>query len=60
MTPDTVHRIAQEIRHIRATLTVEETWWQRQQKSATQEEGFRRINFWRRVLKDAEASLARS
>lgn len=60
MTPDTVHWIAQEIRHKRAELTVQESWLQRQDKSVTQEEGFRRINFWRRVLKNAETDLARS
>ena len=60
MTPQTVHRIAQDIRHVRALLTVEETWTQAQEQSAMREEAFRRINFWRRVLKDAEHQLSRS
>lgn len=60
MTPQTVHRIAQDMRHIRALLTVEESWWQAQEKTEAREEGFRRINFWRRVLKDAEHQLSRS
>jgi hypothetical protein len=57
MTPDTVHRIAQEIRHMRAFLTVQETWAQRQEKVAMRDEEFRRVNFWRRVLKHAEQEL---
>lgn len=58
MQPLTVHRIAQEIRHSRALLTSEETWWQQQPRGETQADGFRRINFWRQVLKDAEDRLA--
>jgi hypothetical protein len=58
VSPDTVHVIAQEIRHRRALLTVDEHWWQQQPKSPTRDEGFRRINFWRRVLKEAEQQLA--
>lgn len=58
MTPQTVHRIAQEIRHIRALLTVEETWAQSQEKTAAREEVYRRINFWRRQLKTAEKELS--
>jgi hypothetical protein len=57
MTPETVHLIAQEIRHQRALLTVQEAWWQQQPKTVARDEGFRRINFWRRVLKDAESRL---
>ena len=60
MTPETVHRIAQEIRHTRAFLTVEETWAQRQEKTSQRDEEFRRITFWRRVLKYAEQELART
>lgn len=59
MTPETVHRIAQEIRHVRALLTVHETWTQRQEKAPMRDEEFRRITFWRRVLKHAEQELAR-
>ncbi len=58
MSPDTVHRIAQEIRHRRALLTVEEKWAQRQVPSPMREDTFRRINFWRDVLKLAEHQLA--
>lgn len=58
MSPATVHLIAQEIRHRRALLTVEETWWQQQPKTSARDEGFRRINFWRRLLKDAEGRLS--
>lgn len=58
MTPQTIHRIAQDIRHVRALLTVEETWLQAQEKSETQQELFRRINWWRRQLKQAEHQLA--
>lgn len=57
MTDETVKRIAHEIRHTRALLTVEETWWQRQPAGEPRTEGFRRINFWRNVLKDAERRL---
>lgn len=59
MTPDTVHLIAQEIRHFRALLTVEETWAQHQMRSDTISEVFRRINFWRSILKVAEDRLSR-
>jgi hypothetical protein len=58
MTPAMVHRIAQEIRHYRALLSAQETWQQRQPQSLTQAEEYRRITFWRRVLKSAEAQLA--
>jgi hypothetical protein len=58
MSPYTVHRIAQEIRHRRAQLTVEEKWAQQQEPSPMREDTFRRINFWRDVLKLAEHQLA--
>lgn len=58
MTPAMVHRIAQEIRHLRALLTAQESWQQQQPKSPTQAEEFRRITFWRRVLKAAEQQIA--
>jgi acyl-CoA reductase-like NAD-dependent aldehyde dehydrogenase len=57
MTEDTKRRLAQEIRHRRALLTAEETWWQQQPMSAARTEGFRAINFWRNVLRDAEHRL---
>lgn len=59
MTPQTVHRIAQEIRHFRELLTADEKFLQRQEPTSLREEGFRRINFWRRSLKDAEYQLSR-
>ncbi len=59
MTPHTVHLIAQEIRHFRALLTVLETWSQQQDRSDTVSETFRRINFWRGILKVAEDRLSR-
>lgn len=58
MTPDTVHRISQKIRHERALLTVEETWAQKQEKSDARDELFRYINFMRSVWKSAEHQLA--
>ena len=59
MTPFTVHLIAQEIRHYRALLTVLETWAQQQDRCDAVSETFRRINFWRSVLKIAEDKLSR-
>jgi hypothetical protein len=58
LTPDTVHLIAQEIRQQRAVLTVEETWLKRQRFNPTRDERYRRILFWRVVLKYAEEQLA--
>lgn len=58
MTPDTVHRIAQKIRHERALLTTEETWAQKMEKSDARDETFRYITFMRRVWKSAEHLLA--
>lgn len=55
--PDTVRRLEQEIRHQRALLAAEERWWQQQPASESQREGFRRINFWRNVLRDAAGRL---
>lgn len=57
MTPDTVHRIAQEIRNERALLTIRETWLQKQEKSTARDEEFRYINWKRRILKFAETEL---
>lgn len=58
MTPQTVHWIAQDIRHVRAMLSVQEEWLQRQEPSESRSEQFRRITFWRRLLKVAEHQLA--
>lgn len=54
MTPHTVHRITQEVRQLRALLTVEETWTQSQPKTVTRDETFRRITFWRYILRLTE------
>lgn len=51
MTPHTVHRIAQEVRQLHAVLTLEETWAQHQPKTVTRDEIFRRITFWRYMLR---------
>lgn len=60
MTPTTIRRAVYEIRHRRALLSAEETWWQQQPASETRAEGFRLIRFWREVLADAEQRLGRS
>lgn len=57
MTPATKRLIAEEIRHNRALLTVVETWWQQQPMSDQRTEQFRRINFWRNLLRDGETRL---
>lgn len=59
MSPATIRYIVQEIRHERAKLTVEETWLQHHRAIGGDviAEGFRRINFWRDVLADAETKL---
>ena len=57
MTPQTVHRVSQELQHIRGLLTTEETWAQKQPAGPARDELFRRINFWRGVLKRAEKDL---
>lgn len=54
MNPSTVHLVCQEIRNRRAELTAEEKWAQSQQESDTKVEMFKRINFWRRLLDEAE------
>ena len=54
MTPQTIHRITQEVRQLRALLTVEETWVQAQPKTVTRDELFRRVTFWRYMLRLTE------
>lgn len=46
-----------EIRAVRAHVTAEETWWQTQPVGTTRTDAFRRINFWRQVLRTAEHRL---
>ena len=57
MTPQTVHRISQEIQQMRGLLTTDETWAQKQPAGPMRDETFRRINFWRDRLKEAEQRL---
>ncbi len=59
MTPDTVHRLAQEIRHERSLLTTRELWLQKQEKTAMRDEEFRIINFRKKVIRYAEQELGR-
>jgi hypothetical protein len=54
MTPHTIHRITQEVRQLRALLTVEESWAQAQPKTTTRDEVFRRVTFWRYMLRLTE------
>jgi hypothetical protein len=60
MTPHMVHLIAQEIRAFRAMLTKEQDWLAGQPASEVRVERFRRIQFWRMVLKFGEDRLAKS
>ena len=60
MTPATVHRIAQEIRYFRGLLAKEYEWVESQPLTDSQVELFRRIRFWRMVLKFGEERLANS
>lgn len=60
MTPAMVHRIAQEIRYFRAMLTKEQEWVAAQPLTDSHVESFRRIRFWRMVLKFGEERLANS
>lgn len=57
MLHQTIRRIVQEIRHQRETLTAEEKWAQQMPPSDQRAETFRRIQFWRKVLADAETKL---
>lgn len=58
MNPDTVHRVAQEIKNARALLTIRESWLQKQEKSTARDEEFRYINWKRRILKFEESELS--
>jgi len=57
MSPETIYRIAREIEHQRGMLREEEKWLQRQPQTAHRAEGFRRIDFYRGVLKHAVTQL---
>lgn len=58
MTPLMVRRCALEIQQLRGSLRVEQRWLQTLPKSATRDELFRRVNYWRAVMKEAERILA--
>lgn len=58
MTPETVHLVCQRIRNERADLTAEEKWLQAQPDSPTKVEGFKMVNFWRRLYDEAERRVA--
>jgi acyl-CoA reductase-like NAD-dependent aldehyde dehydrogenase len=47
-------QVLETIRHRRAELTAQETYWQQQPVSEQRTEAFRLINFWRNVYRDAE------
>ena len=57
MTPDTVHFIAQMIRHNRAQITTFEKWLRTQRHSSTCRELFRVLDVWRNGLNAAEREL---
>lgn len=58
MKPETVHLIAQDIRHRRGYLSKRDEWFRKQEPSEMRSEGFREINFWRWVYTMAEEALA--
>jgi hypothetical protein len=60
MSPDLVHLLAYEIRSIRSWLTAQEKWTRAQESSAAKIQQFHRINFWRKVLVDAERHIRES
>jgi len=60
MTPDTVHRLAQEIRYMRGVLAKDEEWARLQPDSETRTQLFQINEFWRAVLKFGEDRLSRS
>lgn len=57
MTPETERRIALEIEHYQAFLTIEEKWLRGQPYSAARDESFRRIKWWRRQFDRAKAAI---
>jgi hypothetical protein len=59
LTPDTVHRIAQELRFLRGLLEAEKKWALVQTTGETQRQLLLRIYFWRGVLNTAEKRLSR-
>lgn len=58
MTPDTVHRIAQELRSLRALLTADLKWALSQPPSDMRRSFEHRVEFWREILNEAERRIA--
>lgn len=58
MTSETRHLIAKDIRLLRGVLTAQADWARAHEASEMQRELYRRVAFWRIVLKDAELRLA--
>lgn len=58
MTPETVHLIAQEIRHERARLSKLDEWFRKSAPSELRSEGFRYVNFKRWSCDMQETALA--
>jgi hypothetical protein len=59
LSPDTRRLVLETIRHRRAELTAQETYWQQQPVGDLRTEAFRQINFWRNVYRDAEQRVDR-
>jgi hypothetical protein len=60
VTEATRRRIEQQIRQYRGLLTAQEQWIQQLPRDDIVREMFREVNFWRNVLRDAEARLTRT
>jgi hypothetical protein len=58
VTPDTVHRVAQELRSLRALLTADLKWALSQPPSDMRKSFEHRIEFWREILNEAERRIA--
>lgn len=58
MSPSTQRHIAQDVRLVRGLLTAHWDWMRANVPADAQRECFRRIAFWRLVLRDAELRLA--
>jgi len=58
MNPHTTHLIAQEIRNWRAELTAQEKWARSLDSQNARLEVFKRVNFWRKLLNQAEEEIA--
>jgi hypothetical protein len=58
MNPHTTHLIAQEIRNWRAELTALEKWARSLDSQNARLEVFKRVNFWRKLLNQAEEEIA--